>query len=116
MEQRRLAIGVGALLLAGLIAASSGVGFAFVALGAGLALGWLVMRILIGTGLATQRPSSRRFPTIAISVGVAFAAIATSALSAVDPNGPTIFAPAPIAFVAGLILALRFSVLGQGEV
>jgi hypothetical protein len=31
-------------------------------------------------------------------------------------DAPTIFAPGPIAFVAGLILALRFSSLGNVRV
>jgi len=47
----------------------------------------------------------------ATGLGIAF--FASSALSAIDPAGPLLLAAASLAFVAGLVLALRFSRLGR---
>ena len=116
VEQRRTVGGIGILVLAALIAAYSGAAAAFLALAAGFILGWLVMFLLIRTGLAAEQPKSARYPTAAVSLGIAIAAILTGLLSALNPSAPLAFAPGPIAFVAGLILALRFSSLGKVQV
>lgn len=116
LGQRRTLGGLAILALAALIAAYARAPLAFVALGGGLAVGWLLMTLLIRAKVTTARAQTSRFPTAAVAVGVATAAVIISLLSAVDLAAPTVFAPAPIAFVAGLILALRLSPLGKVNV
>jgi hypothetical protein len=108
--------GLGILAVAAFVAAYSGATVAFVSLGAGFAFGWLLMTTLIRTGVTRSRARSSQLPTVAVAVGVAAAAVITSALSAISPTAPAVFAPGAVAFVAGLILALRFSPLGNDRV
>jgi hypothetical protein len=79
-------------------------------------LGWIVMKLVIAKGLAD--PPQRGKSTLAAStaLGVAVAVFAGSALSAIDPSGPLLFGSASLAFLAGLVLALRFSRLGRKNI
>lgn len=82
------------------------------ALVGGFAFGWLLMKLLIATGHAEPPHGGRSTLPASTAIGLGIAFFASSALSAIDPSGPLLLAVASLAFVAGLVLSLRFSRLG----
>lgn len=113
---RRLVGGVLIFALAAYIASRTQSPLRLPALVGGMILGWVTMKLLITTGLAGPARGGNSLLAASTAIGVANAAFASSALSASDLSAPLLLASGSLAFVAGLVLSLRFSALDRTQI